>query len=205
MAQTTKILLLVFLAEFSLFACNAENSETLNSEDPINDVTSSGNSSTLNPSSPDTRNNDYPATAKLDGHWISNCVVSSDQGGSEREFLIVEGSFYERTMNFYNDTNCWFPADFSFISVRSDALQYTGGFVETERGAASQIVFGGRAIDFDKRRMTDEDAALFDPALYFYDFYLIDLDGRLYFGSMRTWPLDQFEQSLDSPNIFTAQ
>jgi len=53
--------------------------------------------------------------------------------------------------------------------------------------------------------LTVEEASLFDPFLFFYDFYLLGEDGRLFFGSNDTFPTDQFEQTLDWPHIFSRQ
>ena len=212
MRQTTNSLAILILAQFGLSACDSDNSETLNSEtlnsdDPVTDTTSSENSNTLSPSSPDTTNNSDPATARLDGRWMSSCTTRfpQDADGFEQEYLIVEGSSYERTINYFEDIDCSVPEDISFLRVRSTGLQYPGGMVETERGFATQIVVTSPIIDFDRRLLTEDEAALFDPALHFYDFYLFGEDGRLYFGSMNTGPTDQFEQTLDSPHIFTAQ
>ncbi len=207
MAQTTKLLVILHLSVFGLVACDVENSETLNADDTITSATSSGDTNTLSPGSPDTADNSNPDTVSLDGRWISNCAILSpeDQPWSEQEYLVVEGSVYERTIYYYDDINCSVPNEISFLRVRSVALQYPGGSVETVRGSASQIVVTSPMIDFDRRLLTDDEAALFDPALYFYDFYLFGSDGSLYFGSVNTTPADQFEQTLDSPHIFTAQ
>ena len=190
-----------------MIACDAENSETANGDDSTSDATSSENTNTPNSNLSDATSNSDPVTTELDGSWLSDCITRDAQASVdfEQESLFVEGSFYERTINLYQDSNCSVPADMSFIRVRSTGLQYPGGSVQTELGSASQIVVTSPMIDFDRRLLTTDEAELFDPALYFYDFYLFESDGRLHFGSMNTLPASQFEQSLDSPHVFTAQ
>lgn len=207
MAQTTILFVPLLLVGLALSACDAENSETPNRSSPISDSTSSDTANTLSQIPPDKTDNINPVIVALDGLWVSNCSTRypQDQAGFEREHLVVEGSLYERTISYYEDADCSVPQDISFLRVRSVGLQYPGGLVETERGSASQIVVTAPTIDFDRRLLTDEEAALFDPALYFYDFYLFSADGRLHFGSMNTLPANQFEQTLDSPHIFSAQ
>ena len=148
MAQTTNLLIVLLLPVVGLFACDAKNSETLNGDDPIIGTTSSGNTNPLNPNMSDSTSNSDPATAEIDGRWFSNCVILSPQESafSTQEYLVIEGSSYERTINYYQDSNCSVPDDISFLRVRSTSLQYPGGFVQTELGLASQIVVHLRVL-----------------------------------------------------------
>lgn len=180
MARNTKLFIVLPLALVGLFACASEN----------------------------TSSNPDQETKELDGTWLSDCTTRYPDAviiPYELEQLVVGGSVYERTIYMYQDSNCSVPADISFLTVRSTSLEYPGGSVETELGSASQIVVTSPMIDFDRSLLTGDDAALYDPALYFYDFYLFESDGRLRFGSTNTSPMNDFEQSLDSPHIFTAQ
>lgn len=222
MTQATILSIALLSALVGLSACDGENSNTLNGDDSIADATDSENTSVPDANSPDTNAPDTnapdtnapdatgtvdPTKTELDGRWLSNCVTGNfpqDPIQFEQEYIVVEGSAYKRTINYYLDSDCSVPAGISFLSVSSTDLQYLGSSVQTAQGSAMQIAFTP-TIDFDRRLLTVDEAGLYDPALYFYEFYFLGLDGLMYFGSMGTFPPDQFEQTLDSPHIFSAQ
>lgn len=207
MIQITNSIIILSLAALSLAECIGESNDSPNTDNSTVDQIVPANTETLNTNLPSATSITDQATAQLDGSWLSNCVTRNPEDPTqfEQEFVVVNGSSYERTINYYQDSDCSVPSDISFLTVRSLDFQYTGGTVQTALGPATLILRNLQTIDFDRRLLTLDEAALFDPALYLYDFYLIASDGHLYFGSLDTFPTDQFEQTLDSPHVFSAQ
>ena len=131
---------------------------------------SNDNSSTQNASlTPPASNTVNSVTGGIDGQWLSSCTSRDPEitNQYEQEFLVVEGQSYQRTINYYQDSDYSVPGDISFLRVSSTDLQYPEGSVQTALGAASLIELTLPTIDFDRSILTDDEASLFDPALFF--------------------------------------
>lgn|GEM_PF-5362230 len=211
MEPTVKSLSLLYLTLFATIACDAGSSNTLVDDDSNSIETTIENSVETTVENSDTSSTNLPDTssipdagAELDGRWVSACITSTAES-SAQEHLLIEGSSYQRTINWHKDSNCSVPDTISFLRIRTTSLQTPGGTVQTELGTATQIVVTAPRIDFDRSQLSTNDAELYDPGFYFYEFYILGADGRLRFGSMNTYPADEFEQTLDSPHIFTKQ
>ena len=71
-------------------------------------------------------------------------------------------------------------------------------------GTASVFMLLGQfAVDADG--LSGEELSLFDPAIYFYDYYLMSMDGRLYFGAKPFPAPDSGILLLDETQFFYRQ
>jgi len=189
----------------SLVACDSDDSQL-----PVNLV----NTGAVGSQEMTTQNSDEQqvegivATADrgtLDGSWLSNCFTffPDEPTEYEREFIVIQGASYERTINYYQDSDCSVPSEISFIRIRSSDFQITNDTFQTVLGTASIFDIGVWNIDFDESTFSDDEVGLFDPAFGIYGLFLLSLDGRLFFGSQT--PPFIGEQHLSESRYFIKQ
>jgi len=152
-----------------------------------------------------------PDAPALNGSWLSSCVPTFlGSTEYEQETVVIDGVMYERTINYYQDSDCLIPANFiSFIRMGSSEFAISNSTIQTQLGTATRITIRQWDttwfFDVDDSSMTQEDLSLFDPAIYFYNFYLFTADGRLYLGSEDPAVPGTVSPQLDESRFFTKQ
>ena len=183
MKRAGKILATCIFVTSSLIACDSDNGQSLNSDRFNTDST--GSQEITAQDTDEQQVGDFVDTADplaLEGSWLSNCftLFPDEPTEYERQFVVVQGASYERTINYFQDSDCSIPTAISYIRIRSSEFEITNNTFQTALGTATIINVGSWSLDIDESTFSDEEVSLFDPAFGIYDIYLLSSDGQLF-------------------------